>query len=72
VIGVALGEVLECDLRCYGDLVNTENGNGKQYIQVKAEEVTQITARILQDLPVHDLTIEDPSIESVIEQAFNE
>jgi len=72
VIGVALGEVMECDLRCYGELVKTQNGDGKQYIQVRAEEVTKITARILQDLPVHDLTIEDPSIETVIEQAFNE
>jgi ABC-2 type transport system ATP-binding protein len=72
VIGVELGEVLECDLRCYGDLVNTENGDGKQYIQVRAEDVNETTRRILQDLPVHDLTIEDPSIESVIEQAFNE
>jgi ABC-2 type transport system ATP-binding protein len=72
VIGVALGEVLECDLRCYGDLVDTENGDGKQYIQVRAGDVNETTRRILQDLPVHDLTIEDPSIESVIEQAFNE
>jgi ABC-2 type transport system ATP-binding protein len=72
VIGVALGEVLECDLRCYGDLVNTENGDSKQYIQVRAEDVNETTRRILQDLPVHDLTIEDPSIETVIEQAFNE
>ena len=72
VIGVALGEVLDCDLRCYGDLVSQENTDGKQYIQVRAEDVNQITARILQDLPVHDLTIEDPSIETVIEQAFNE
>ncbi len=72
VIGVELGEVLECDLRCYGDLVNTENGDGKQYIQVRAEDVNETTRRILQDLPVHDLTIEDPSIELVIEQAFNE
>jgi ABC-2 type transport system ATP-binding protein len=72
VIGVALGEVMECDLGCYGELVNTENGDGKQYIQVKADEVTQITAQILQELPVRDLTIEDPPIEDVIEQAFNE
>jgi ABC-2 type transport system ATP-binding protein len=72
VIGVALGEILECDLSCYGDLVNVENGDGKQYIQVRAEDVTTITAQILQSLPVHDLTIEDPSIETVIEQAFNE
>jgi ABC-2 type transport system ATP-binding protein len=72
LIGVALGEVRECDLSCYGTLVNTENGDGKQYIQVKADEVTTITAQILQDLPVHDLTIEDPPIEDVIERAFEE
>jgi len=39
---------------------------------VRAQDVNETTRRILQDLPVHDLTIEDPSIESVIEQAFNE
>jgi ABC-2 type transport system ATP-binding protein len=72
LIGVALGEVKECDLGCYGELVQTENGDGKQYIQVEAQEVTTITAQILQDLPVHDLTIEDPPIESVIERAFEE
>jgi ABC-2 type transport system ATP-binding protein len=72
LIGVALGEVRECDLSCYGDLVPGENGDGKQYIQVQADQVTAITAQILQDLPVHDLTIEDPPIESVIEQAFQE
>jgi len=72
LIGVALGEVRECDLSCYGQVVNAENGDGKQYIRVKQEEVTVITARILQDLPVHDLTIEDPPIENVIELAFQE
>ncbi len=72
LIGVALGEVRECDLSCYGTLVNAENGDGKQYIQVKADEVTTITAQILKDLPVHDLTIEDPPIENVIERAFEE
>jgi ABC-2 type transport system ATP-binding protein len=72
LIGVALGEARECDLGCYGDLMTTENADGKQYIQVRADEVNEITARILQDLPVHDLTIEDPPIEDVIERAFNE
>ena len=75
LIGVALGEVKECDLSCYGTLVSAENdrsedGNGKQYIQVKAEDVNAITAQILRDLPVADLTIEDPPIEEVIKQAF--
>jgi ABC-2 type transport system ATP-binding protein len=72
LIGVALGEVRDCDLSCYGTVVESANENGKQYIQVKADEVTTITARILQDLPVCDLTIEDPPIESVIERAFEE
>jgi ABC-2 type transport system ATP-binding protein len=72
VIGVALGEIRECDLSCYGQLLKTENGNGKQYIQVKSEEVNSITARILHDLPVRDLTIEDPPIEDVIERAFQD
>jgi ABC-2 type transport system ATP-binding protein len=77
VIGVTLGEVKECDLSCYGDLVHqenerSENGDGKQYIQVKAEDVTAITAQILRDLPVADLTIADPAIEDVIEQAFRD
>jgi ABC-2 type transport system ATP-binding protein len=72
LIGVMLGEVRECDLSCYGDIVPSENGDGKQYIQVKADEVTSITAQILQELPVYDLTIEDPPIESVIERAFEE
>jgi ABC-2 type transport system ATP-binding protein len=77
VIGVLLGEAHECDLGCYGTLVHgenerSENGDGKQYIQVKADEVTAITAQILRDLPVADLTIEDPPIEDVIKQAFQD
>jgi ABC-2 type transport system ATP-binding protein len=72
LIGVALGEVRDCDLGCYGTLVLVDNGNGKQFIQVKTEEVTTITAQILADLPVSDLTIEDPPIEDVIERAFQE
>ena len=73
LIGVVLGEARECDLSCYGDLVPIDEGNGvKQYIQVKAGDVTEVTARILADLPVHDLTIKDPPIEAVIERAFQE
>ena len=72
LIGVALGEIKDCDLSCYGELVQTAESNGKQYIQVRSEDVTKVTAQILQDLPVHDLTIEDPPIETVIERAFQE
>jgi ABC-2 type transport system ATP-binding protein len=75
LIGIALGDPCPCDLTKYGTPVaNAEDeGNGsKQYIQVPTGEVTTVTARLLSELPIHDLTIEDPPIESVIERAFNE
>ena len=49
-----------------------EDEDGKQYVRVSAGEVTAITARLLAELPVHDLTIEDPPIEDVIERAFED
>lgn len=52
--------------------VQNEEDMDKRYIQVKAEDVTRITSRLLADLPVHDITITDPPIEDVIEQAFNQ
>jgi ABC-2 type transport system ATP-binding protein len=72
LIGVALQEGAPCDLGCYGELAVSENGDGKQYIRVPANEVTSLTAQILAELPVYDLTIEDPPIESIIESAFAE
>jgi ABC-2 type transport system ATP-binding protein len=71
LIGLALSEN-GSDLSRYGTPVPNENGSGKKLIQVRADEVAAITARLLSDLPVQDLTIEDPPIESVIERAFHE
>ncbi len=71
-IGVELTCSDPCDLACYGEIVSDESGEARQFIQVPASEVTAITARILAELPVHDLTIEDPPIETVIERAFQE
>ncbi|MDR3574150.1 MAG: ABC transporter ATP-binding protein [Anaerolineaceae bacterium] len=76
LIGVALGDPCPCDLGVYGTPVTTDHGEegdgSKQYVQVSANDVAAITARMLADLPIHDLTIEDPPIESVIERAFQE
>jgi ABC-2 type transport system ATP-binding protein len=73
LIGVALGAPCPCDLSVYGTpMPGGEENGGKQYVQVPAAEVAAITARMLADLPIHDLTIEDPPIESVIERAFQE
>jgi ABC-type uncharacterized transport system ATPase subunit len=52
--------------------VQNEEDWEKQYIQVKAEDVTRVTSGLLADLPIHDITITDPPIEDVIEQAFNQ
>lgn len=71
LIGVQLAGVNGHDLSKYGELVQNEEDWEKQYIQVKAEDVTRITSRLLADLPIHDITIADPPIEDVIEQAFN-
>ena len=72
LIGVLLAESNSHDLAQYGTPVQNEEDAEKRYIQVKAEDVTKVTSRMLSDLPVHDITITDPPIEDVIERAFNE
>lgn len=72
LIGLALPNAAPADLNQYGIVVPNENHNGKHLLQVPADEVAAITARLLSDLPVQDLTIEDPPVEDVIERAFNE
>jgi ABC-2 type transport system ATP-binding protein len=71
LIGVALGAAVAADLSAYGVPVQTEEDGDKRFIQVPADAVTAVTARLLADLPIHDITIADPPIEDVIERAFN-
>jgi len=72
LIGVVLGAPCPCDLERYGTPIAGGEEDGKQFVRVSAAEVTTITARMLAELPIQDLTITDPPIEDVIEQAFNE
>jgi ABC-2 type transport system ATP-binding protein len=72
LIGVALRDAVPADLSPYGQPMPNENHDGKHLVQVPAEAVAAITARLLSDLPVQDLTIEDPPIEDVIERVFQE
>ena len=71
LIGVALGDAVIHDLSQYGTPVANEEGGEKSFIQVRAEDVTSVTARLLADLPISDISISDPPIEEVIEMAFN-
>jgi ABC-2 type transport system ATP-binding protein len=70
LIAIELGDPCPCDLSPYGTPVPGIDGDGKQFVRVSAGEVAAITARMLAELPIHDLTIEDPPIEDVIERAF--
>jgi ABC-2 type transport system ATP-binding protein len=72
LIGVLLANTNGHDLSLYGAPVQNEEDAEKQYIQVKAEDVTRVTSRMLSELPIHDITIADPPVEDVIERAFNE
>jgi ABC-2 type transport system ATP-binding protein len=72
LIGVALQDGADGDLSRYGTLIENQNGDGKRLLQVRSDQVAPVAAQLLAELPVQDLTIEDPPIEDVIERAFHE
>jgi ABC-2 type transport system ATP-binding protein len=66
-IGVTLKEGT-VDLSAYGEVLSSEDG--RVTLRVSRTEAPEVAGRILRDLPVADLTIEDPPIEDVIERVF--
>jgi ABC-2 type transport system ATP-binding protein len=56
------------DLRPYGRVL--ARANGRVTLQVPQDKTAQVASRLLADLPLTDLTIENPSVEDVIEQVF--
>ena len=68
-IAVTLKEGAESiDFRPYGEVVGTVDG--KVSLKVGRGRAPEAAGRLLADLPVADLTIEDPPIEDVIESVF--
>jgi ABC-2 type transport system ATP-binding protein len=68
-IGVTLKEgAAGIDFSPYGRLAGIEDG--KVSLKVARDVAPDIAGRLLRDLPVADLTIEDPPIEDVIESVF--
>jgi ABC-2 type transport system ATP-binding protein len=65
-IGVTLDAPV--DLSTYGEVMGVHEG--RVSLRVPKAETSRATARLLADLPVEDLTIEDPPIEDVIERVF--
>jgi ABC-2 type transport system ATP-binding protein len=68
-IVVQLGDCSE-DLSAYGEVVSCEDG--QVTLRVPKAETARVTGRLLADLPVIDLTVEDPPIEEVIERVFEQ
>lgn len=66
---VSLERLDGLDLRTYGEVVE-QSTEGRVVLQVSKGEAARVTSQLLADLPVNDLTIEDPPIETVIEEAF--
>ena len=66
-IVVQLGDC-QADLRAYGEVVSCEDGRAT--LRVAKAETARVTERLLADLPVIDLTVEDPPLEEVIERVF--
>jgi ABC-2 type transport system ATP-binding protein len=58
----------QADLRSYGEVESCEDG--RFTLRVPKAKTAQVTARLLTDLPVIDLLVEDPPIEEVIEHVF--
>jgi ABC-2 type transport system ATP-binding protein len=66
-IGVTLKEGA-VDLSAYGEVLSVEDG--RVILRVSRVDAPEVATRLLRDLPVADLTIEDPPIEDVIERVF--
>jgi ABC-2 type transport system ATP-binding protein len=58
----------EADLNSYGHVESCEDG--RFTLRVPRAETARVTERLLAELPVIDLLVEDPPIEEVIERVF--
>ena len=60
----------EIDLSKYGEVVSKEDG--RVTLRVPKAQTSQVTARLLSDLQVDDLTVEDAPVDDVIDQVFSQ
>jgi ABC-2 type transport system ATP-binding protein len=63
-------EDCQANLGAYGEVVSCEDG--RFTLRVPKAETAHVTERLLADLPVIDLLVEDPPIEEVIDQVFTQ
>jgi ABC-2 type transport system ATP-binding protein len=70
LLTVALADPVEVEWSRYGDL--TPSDGPSVSIRVQRERVPAITAQLLSDLPVADLSVANPPLESVIDRVYRE
>jgi ABC-type uncharacterized transport system, ATPase component len=63
-------EDCHADLHTYGEVINCEDG--RFTLRVPKAQTAHVTERLLADLPIIDLLVEDPPIEEVIDQVFTQ
>ena len=68
-IQVKLGDC-QTDLNVYGEVLSCADGH--YTLRIPKAETARVTERILAELPVVDLLVEDPPIEEVIERVFTQ
>jgi len=66
------GEEVDRDLRLPDGVDVIERNNGHLSLRVSRQHAPDLTARLLESLPVADLSVEDPPIEVVIDQIYQE
>jgi ABC-type uncharacterized transport system ATPase subunit len=70
LLTLSLSEDHPIDLTGYGKVVNDE---GRQVsLQVPRASVPAVTARLLAELPIADLTVTEPPLETVMERVYRE
>jgi ABC-2 type transport system ATP-binding protein len=70
LLRVAVPESGSVDWTQYGEVVGFDEGHAQ--IRVPRNEAPAVTARLLAELDVHDLAVEDPPLESVIDLVYRE
>ena len=66
--GTSSGSDPNRDLAKYGEVISSDAG--RYTLRVPQAETARLTERLLADLPVIDLLVEEPPIEEVIERVF--
>ena len=67
------GQAIEGLLSDLGPSATLVEQDDRRYtLRVRRSEASLVTARLLREVPLADLTVEDPPIEAVIDQVYRE